>query len=71
MITKYKHHGREVFVQEELKGKHRGHCLCWKCKKLKINQPDNCPIAQLLFETCQKHGLVTPVYECPVFDEKK
>jgi hypothetical protein len=33
MIIKYKHHGREVFVQEELKGKHREHCLKNESKK--------------------------------------
>lgn len=33
MIEKYIHHGKEVFVDSELKGKHKQHCLCWKCGK--------------------------------------
>ena len=72
MIEKYKHHDEEVFVDSRLKGKHRDHCLCHKCKKF---TPDDyatqCPIANELFGVCLNHGLVTPVYECPEFDDKR
>lgn len=67
-IISYEHHGKEVYVQENLKGKHTEHCLCFQnCKFFKPGKPDNCTIAQENFELCKKHNLVTPVYECPKF----
>jgi hypothetical protein len=71
MKEKYNHHGIDVWVDPSLKGKHREHCLCWSCKKF---TPDdrmlNCKIANLLFSICQLESLVTPVYECPIYEEK-
>lgn len=67
-VEKYIHHGAEVFVFSELKGKHREHCLCFQCKFFKPGEPDNCPIAQATFENCVKYNTVTPVYECPVYE---
>ena len=29
-IERYEHHGTDVAVQSELKGKHREHCLCYQ-----------------------------------------
>jgi hypothetical protein len=71
MIEKYIHHGAEVSVQSDLRGKHRDHCLCHKCEHFRPNTPENCPIAQELFELCVKYNLTTPVYECPIFEESK
>ena len=72
LIEKYKHHDIDVFVDSRLKGKHRKHCLCYNCKKF---IPDdvwkNCSIAAELFEVCIENGLVTPVYECPEFEDKR
>ena len=68
---KYNHHKREVFVRTDLKGKHREYCLCHSCEKLDmVNRDKNCPIAKILFDTCVKFDLVTPVFECPNFSEK-
>lgn len=64
---KYEHHGKAVWVRADLKGKHREHCLCWSCDKMKPGQPDHCPIATALYATCVKFGVVTPVFECPDF----
>jgi len=34
MIERYKHHGADVAVKSELKGKHSEHCLCFEpCPK--------------------------------------
>ena len=64
----YGHHGTVVYVDKELKGKHREHCLCWNCYYFKPGVPEtNCPIANLLYAVCLAHDLVTPVYECPKF----
>ena len=71
MITKYVHQGTEVSVKEELKGKHREHCLCHAgCKFFHPGLPDNCPLAQELFEYDVRHGMTTPVWECPKFESE-
>lgn len=63
----YEHHGRKVWVRSDLKGTHRDICLCFSCKTFY----SGCPIAKDTFDNCKKHGLVTPVLECPEFEEKK
>jgi len=71
MFIQYQHHGTQVWVREDLKGKHREHCLCWSpCALFKPDDPDNCPIAQANYEFCVKHNVTLPVWECPVFEEK-
>lgn len=70
MIVRYKHHNEEVYVDENLKGKHREHCLCFKCNKFNPGMPEtNCPIANLLYAVCIAEGVTTPVYECPEWEE--
>jgi len=66
-IVTYEHHGAKVFVEENLKGQHRSHCLCWKCANFKPGESGNCPIAQRLYQICVEENLVTPVFECPKF----
>lgn len=71
-IVKYEHFKNVVSVKEELQGKHRDHCLCFAgCKHFKPGAPENCPIAQGLFEFDCMHGLVTPVWECPKFEQEQ
>ncbi len=69
-IVKYRHHGNEVSVDEELKGQHRKHCLCWQgCIHFQPELPlIHCPIASALYQFDIDHGLVTPVYECPKYE---
>lgn len=67
-IIRYMHHGNNVAVFAELRGKHREHCLCHaSCDLFKPGTEDNCPIAQRNFELCTRYGVVTPVYECKEF----
>jgi len=67
-IEKYAHHGTEVSVQSDLKGKHREHCLCFQgCVNFKPGSPDNCKIAAAVFKNCVEFNIVTPVWECPEF----
>ena len=79
-VIKYNHHGNDVFVMKDNKGRHRESCLCWMCGKFYLEtQSENCPIAKLLYNVCVLLKLVTPVWECPVwirpradqFDEKE
>ena len=66
----YEHYGKLVWVREDLRGKHREHCLCWDCAKFKPNpnEGDNCPLAQENYEMCVRHNMVLPVWECPEFE---
>jgi hypothetical protein len=67
-ITSYVHHGRTVFVRSDLRGTHRDHCLCFHCEHFTPDdRSNNCPIANDTFENCVKHGIATPVFECPRF----
>jgi len=60
-----------VFVREDLKGKHREHCLCYNCNKFKPEKKrGHCKLAKKLFDFCVKNNMVTPVWECPAFDAK-
>jgi hypothetical protein len=68
-FIQYEHHGAEVFVRAEDQGKHRLHCLCFRCNRFKPGAEDNCPLAQALYQLCVQNDMVTPVWECPAFDE--
>jgi len=67
IFTSYVHHDTPVWTRVETQGKHRELCLCYVCGRFKPETPDNCPIAQRIYETCVLHGVVTPVFECPEF----
>jgi hypothetical protein len=71
VIVEYEHHGRKVKVDEDLQGKHRDHCLCWKCKRFKpgwsLGAILSCPRAKILYLFDIIFGMVTPVYECPKY----
>ena len=68
-FIQYEHHGKKVWVNKDLVGKHRGHCLCFFCAKFRPGVPEvNCPIANLNYAVCLAHNMVLPVYECPEFD---
>jgi len=70
-FTVYIHHGKEVHVREDLKGKHREHCLCHSCHCFNPeNRATNCPIANLVYSICVLDNLVLPVWECPDFIER-
>lgn len=69
-IERYEHHGREVAVRSDLKGKHREHCLCYGCGKFNsdpVPMQQQCPIAAAVFANCVKFSIVSPVWECPDF----
>lgn len=66
-IVYYEHHGATVAVDEELKGKHREHCLCFRCSRFKPDTPENCDFAEQNFRACKINDMVMPVYECSHF----
>jgi hypothetical protein len=72
-FVKFDHWEKKVWSREDLRGKHREHCLCYSCKNFHPNKWDrdnNCPIARAVYALCVEFNLVTPVYECPAFDQK-
>lgn len=73
MIVRYVHWPGTppVAVDEDLKGKHRAHCLCFQgCKKFKPEDREkNCPRANLIFALDVQLDMTTPVWECPEFEE--
>jgi hypothetical protein len=69
--TQYVHHDAEVWVRDDLKGRHKQHCLCHACDQFHPGQEDNCWIAQSLYLTDVEFSIVTPVWECPEFKVKQ
>jgi len=69
-FVRYEHHGKQVAVREDLMGKHREYCLCWQgCKHFHPdNREENCVIATRTFDNCTDHNIVTPIWECPKFE---
>ena len=70
-IVFYNHHGREVAVFEEAKGKHWEANLCGHCEFYKPNTPENCKIAQSTYEACIENHTCTPIWECAKFEFEK
>lgn len=72
VFMKYHHHGADVSVREDLKGTNRDLCMCYDCSKFildPITGKSMCPIAYLVFQMCERMHLVTPVLECPEFEQ--
>jgi len=67
-IIKYEHFGNEVSVMEDMKGKHKDFCLCYKCSKLKPDEADNCKLAQLVYDLCRLSGSTLVMWECKEFE---
>lgn len=69
-VIRYEHYGAVVAVDEDLQGKHREMCLCSRCGWFNPEDRDkNCVIANEIFAYCVAHNTVTPVFECPEFEE--
>jgi len=70
MFIQYEHHGKQVWVRDDLRGKHWGYCLCAFCAKLNVeDRGANCPRANELYEFDVRNDMVTPVWECLDFEE--
>jgi hypothetical protein len=68
-FVQYWHHKAKVWVREDLKDRHRDHCLCHSCKRFYPGSQGNCPIAQKTYENCVDQDIVTPMWECPHFEQ--
>ena len=70
MYVRYQHHDKKVVVKKEDKGLHKQHCLCHAPCNFFRPQPGrtNCIIAEKLFKINKEYNLVTPVWECRLFE---
>lgn len=67
-LVQYEHHGAAVWVDSDLKGRHRQHCLCYACQRFQPETREgNCPLANQVHALCVEHNLTLPVWECPQF----
>jgi len=69
-IVWYKHYGKDVAVDDDLMGKHRENCLCYRCGKFAPGENENCQLASLIYLICCLNNMVLPVWECPEFETK-
>lgn len=64
----------EVWVNPVTEAMRKDECLCLptggNCANLKPNQPDNCPIAQALFEACVAGKTALMVTRCSLYQPK-
>lgn len=72
-IEQYEHNGNMVSVKSNLKGKHNDHCICFSnCDKFyPDNLNKNCKIANILASIDKNFGIITPIWECPDYVERK
>lgn len=71
-VIKYEHWGKQVFVDEDLKGGHRDYCLCFRCERFRPeSREENCHLANLNYAMDVLTNLVTPVWECPEFTKRQ
>jgi len=68
--TYYIHHGTNMCVRTDLKGKHREYCLCYECARFYPDKANHCEIALAAYGLCKKYNIVTPIWECSRFVEK-
>lgn len=68
----YTHHRGKVWVRNDLRGKHRAYCLCYKCGRFHFSMTNfwrRCARAKVLYWFCVIFDMTTPVWECPKFEE--
>jgi hypothetical protein len=64
------HDGVTVWVNPTTEPIREAECLCFNCADLKPGQPDNCHIAQALYQICLRENVAFPVTRCPVWKPK-
>ena len=62
--------GKEVFVHPMMEKLRESECLCLNCSSLKPAKPDNCHIAQSLYEICLRENVALAITRCPLWRSK-
>ncbi|OGJ57998.1 hypothetical protein A2635_03130 [Candidatus Peribacteria bacterium RIFCSPHIGHO2_01_FULL_51_9] len=65
------HFGTQVWVNPTTESMREEECLCFSCKNLKPNEPDNCPIAQALYQICVREKVALTLTRCPEWAAKE
>lgn len=68
--VKMESYGKKVWANPTTESLRRSECLCLNCANLKPGQPDNCHIAQSLYEICVKENIALAVTRCPLWKPK-
>jgi dUTP pyrophosphatase len=69
----YWHLDEKNWVRSDLKGKHWEYNLCRVCKKFDPNEEgiSSCFTCSTVQYNCLRYNIVTPMWECPEFEENK
>ncbi len=59
------HYGTRAWTNPTTEAIRRDECLCWNCDNLKINEPDNCTIAEALYQIVKRDNLALMITRCP------
>jgi hypothetical protein len=70
-VVRYTHHGIEVAAMNAMQGRAKEHSLCHQGCKHFTSTDNPCSIQKEIHETCIRHGVVTPVFECPKYETMK
>ena len=62
------HYDREVWVNPTTESLRDSECLCLNCGNMRPDQPDNCHIAQALYQICIEEGVALTVTRCPAWE---
>lgn len=65
------HYGHDVWVNPTTEALRRSECLCLNCDNLKPGQPDNCQIAQQLYQVCVSENVALTITRCPIWKPKE
>jgi len=63
-------YGVMTWADQELDALRRTNCLCRRCKRLKPDRPDNCPMAEVVYALCKTKGMAMGVSRCQDFYPK-
>jgi hypothetical protein len=64
------HFGTDVWVNSMTEGMRDQECLCLHCDNLNPGSPNNCSIAQELYEACLRHSIALTLTRCPDWKPK-
>lgn len=64
------HYGSSVWVNPTTEAVRREECLCLNCDNLKRDEPDNCAIAEALYQIVKRDNLALTITRCPEWKPK-
>lgn len=65
------HYGKQVWTNKFYDKVRKTGCLCFSCANFHPEQPNNCRIAQALYELCVATDIAAGVSRCPEWAKKE